>query len=274
MKTHHLNCGTMCPLARRLINGDGGLFERGRLVIHVLLVERDNGLALVDTGLGLADLENPSARLGPGFKLSAGPLLDPAETALRQVEARGFARSDVRDIFLTHMDLDHAGGLGDFPDATVHLLGKELRAAKARASLLEKERYKPAQIAHGPKWQEYEQGGDRWFGFESVRSVLGDDIVLVPLIGHTQGHTGVAVKQPGGRWLLHCGDAYFFHGQVNQAGPACPAFLEGYQRFLAMDDTSRRRNVERLRELKETEPLVTLTSAHCPVEFDGFTQSA
>jgi glyoxylase-like metal-dependent hydrolase (beta-lactamase superfamily II) len=229
---------------------------------------------LVDTGLGLADVSNPGARLGPGFELSAGPKLDPAETAVRQVEALGFLRSDVRDIFLTHMDLDHAGGLGDFPDATVHVLGKELRAATARESFLEKERYKPAQIAHKPKWQEYETGGDRWFGFESVRAVSGDDIVLVPLIGHTRGHTGIAVKQPGDRWLLHCGDAYFFHGQVSEGGPTCPAFLDGYQRFLAMDESARRRNVDRLRELKKSHGNVSITSAHCPVEFDGFAHGA
>jgi glyoxylase-like metal-dependent hydrolase (beta-lactamase superfamily II) len=32
---------------------------------------------------------------------------------------------DVRHIVLTHLDFDPAGGLGDFPHATVHMLADE-----------------------------------------------------------------------------------------------------------------------------------------------------
>ena len=41
MRVHHFNAGTMCPVGRRLLNGDGSYFERGRLVCHCLLVETD-----------------------------------------------------------------------------------------------------------------------------------------------------------------------------------------------------------------------------------------
>ena len=48
MRVHHLNCGTMCPMSARLINGTGSYFERGRLVCHCLLIETNDGLVLVD----------------------------------------------------------------------------------------------------------------------------------------------------------------------------------------------------------------------------------
>ena len=52
MKVHHLNCGTMhMPTAP--------------LVCHVLLVETDGGLVLVDTGFGLQDIADPGRRIGP-----------------------------------------------------------------------------------------------------------------------------------------------------------------------------------------------------------------
>lgn len=50
--------------------------------------------------------------------------------------------------------------------------------------------------------------GDEWFGFGSV-TVLDDDVLLIPLQGHTRGHCGVAVRRADGGWLLHAGDSYF-----------------------------------------------------------------
>ena len=121
MRVHHLNCGTLCPPFGRLVQGKGSLLSRGHLVCHCVLVELDDALLLIDTGLGLADVERPRERLGATFPSIFRPLLDPKETAIRQIEALGFAASDVRHIVLTHLDLDHAGGLSDFPAAEVHV---------------------------------------------------------------------------------------------------------------------------------------------------------
>jgi glyoxylase-like metal-dependent hydrolase (beta-lactamase superfamily II) len=51
------------------------------------------------------------------------------ETAVRQIEELGFGAADVRHIVLTHFDLDHIGGLADFPDAEVHLTAGEARGS-------------------------------------------------------------------------------------------------------------------------------------------------
>ena len=53
---------------------------------------------------------------------------------MRQIQRLGFDPRDVRDIVLTHLDFDHAGGLCDFPEARVHLLGAELAGARKRTS--------------------------------------------------------------------------------------------------------------------------------------------
>ena len=268
-RVHHLNCATMCPPAGRVRS-----LMVPRLVAHCLLVESDRGLTLVDTGLGTADLAEPR-RLGRPFVAATGALLDPAETALARVRALGFAADDVRDVVVTHLDLDHAGGIGDFPGASVHVLGEELDAARDRTSAKEKGRYVPAQWAHDPDWVEHTAaGGESWFGFESV-SVVGDDVLLVPLRGHTRGHAAVAVRRPGGGWFLHCGDAYFFHAE-KQRPPSCPLGLRGFQRLVEMDRPARLANQERLRTLHADHgDEVTMFSAHDATELDalaGFTE--
>jgi glyoxylase-like metal-dependent hydrolase (beta-lactamase superfamily II) len=260
----------MCPPFGRLVNGTGSLFRRGRMVCHCLVVETSSGLALVDTGLGTADVADPRARLGAGFAHMMGAPFSRDETAPAHVERLGFRRGDVRHLLPTHLDLDHAGGLSDFPDATVHLLTREHDAATARRTFGERERYRPMQLAHEPKWHLLETGGERWFGFDSVRAVGGtrDEVLIVPLVGHTRGHSGIAVKTDGG-WILHAGDAYFFHGEVHEDPPRCPPLLKGFQSLVEIDRAARLANQGRLRRLAEEHGHeVTIVSAHCPVELE------
>lgn len=272
MRAHHIDCATMCPVSARLVNGKGGWFERGRLVCHCLVIEGSDGLILVDTGLGTADVEEPERRLGGRFLAMTHPQLRREQTALAQIERLGFQRRDVRHIVPTHLDLDHIGGLSDFPDASVHVFEPELRAATERATRQERNRYRPAQLAHGPRWVKHALAGDRWLGFDRVR-VLGDDVALVPVVGHTRGHCAVAVKDERG-WLLHAGDAYFFHGEVDPVNPRCTPGLAFFQRMAAVDNGVRLANQARLRELVRGHGSeVRVFSAHDPVELEAFATS-
>jgi glyoxylase-like metal-dependent hydrolase (beta-lactamase superfamily II) len=258
----------MCPLGGRLIDGrsSGG---RGKIVCHVLLVETDAGLLLVDTGLGTRDVRERK-HLGGPFRALTLPVLSERETAVAQVRELGFDPSDVRDVVLTHLDVDHAGGLVDFPDASVHVWSREKQAADSTA-FRERFRYRPLQVqaAHGPKWVEHEIDGEDWFGFRSVRAVSGTDneVLLIPLPGHTHGHTGVAVRRQG-RWLLHCGDAYFHEHQVQPSGSTPPG-LRAFIELVTTDRKLRIENEERLRELASRHgDEVQLISAHDTAELE------
>ncbi len=267
MRIHHLSCGSLCPHGGRLIGGEGGPLARAEVICHCLLIESSDGLVLVDTGFGAGDARNP-AQLGQPFRAMLSPRPRYEETALAQVEALGFAPTDMRHIVATHLDPDHAGGLPDFPAAQVHVFAPELAAA-LQPRLDERARYRRAHLEHGPHWAEHrsEAGGDRWFGFESVRILPGLDVevALIPLIGHSRGHTGVAVNSGEG-WLLHCGDAYFNRGQV-VTPPSCPPLLKVFQRVLAADNGARVANAERLRQLAASHgDEVTLFCAHDPHE--------
>jgi glyoxylase-like metal-dependent hydrolase (beta-lactamase superfamily II) len=265
LKVHHLSCGTMCPRGAYFVHGHGSPFARARIVCHVLLVETRDGLALVDTGIGSRDVRDPG-RLGAGFLRRSAPRLDEAEPALAQLQALGFRPEDVRHLLPTHLDVDHAGGLPDFPDARVHVMRRELDAIAGTSD----ERYRPAHFAHGPRWSPYDDAGESWFGFDAVRPLVEgeDDVLLVPLFGHTQGLAGVAVRTARG-WLLHAGDAYYSHLEMRSPNPRTPLGLELFQRRVSFDDGARRRNQRRLRELvRDHAGEVTVVSAHCATEYD------
>ncbi|HET6501561.1 MAG TPA: MBL fold metallo-hydrolase [Amycolatopsis sp.] len=271
MKVHHLNCGTMRPLGGRLVDGRGGLLRRAELVCHCLLVETGSALVLVDTGMGSPSVDRPADWLGAGFARLVGVRTSLAETAAEQVKRLGYAVTDVRHVVLTHLDLDHAGGLADFPHATVHVYAEELRALETPRDHAERRRYRAAQFAHGPQWNGYADTGEHWFGFDAVRGLAGlpPEILVVPLAGHTRGHAGVAIDTGDG-WLLHAGDAYFFHGELDPFRPHCPPVLASFERRVQTVSALRLANQRRLRELVRTHDDVTVFSAHDAHELNRF----
>lgn len=276
MRVHHLNCGSMRPFGGKIIDGRPGMLRSAAMVCHCLLVETGDGLVLVDTGIGMTDIDPATRTLGREFQALTRPLLDPEETAVRQVIRLGYDPADVRHIVLTHLDLDHAGGLPDFPSATVHVMSDELDAARSPATVKERQRYRSAHWAHRPDWRGHATpDGEPWFGFGAVRELVDGEpgILLIPLAGHSRGHAGVAVHTGSG-WLLHAGDAYFHHGETDPAGPRGTPGLTLFQTIVQQNKAARLGNQRRLRELvRQHAGEVTVFSAHCATEFTAHATS-
>lgn len=271
MRVHHLNCGTFCPLGALMINGHGSPLERGRLVCHCLLLEEPDGLILVDTGIGTRDVAHPDRRIpGPIWRLANGPVLDKAETAFSQIQALGFDPRDVRQIVLTHLDFDHAGGLQDFPEAEVHVFSEEYDEAMNGDRPRDHMRYSQEQL-EGVRFTQHRVEGDAWYGFESVRALSNGtaDTLLIPLRGHTRGHCGVAIRTSQG-WLLHAGDALFDMHELDPDHRHAPPGLRIYENVFQFDREERMNNLERLRELSQTHGSeVRVLCSHDPDAFDA-----
>ncbi len=251
IQVHHLNFGLLGPLA-----GD----PNPASLCHCLLLEDANGYALVDTGFGTGEMANPTARFGAEAVAFWGIQGDPSLTAAHQLGQRGIAPADVRHIIMTHLDVDHAGGLADFPNAYVHLASEEL------ANLQDgNKRYAAPQFAHGPQWQPYSDNDGEWLGLPARKLALGftEDVLLIPLFGHTRGHCGVAIPQDG-KWLLHAGDVYYRRTEVTQESDPLDALVARF----ADDDSLRRESLARVKELARSHAEdVTVFSTHDTLEY-------
>lgn len=231
--------------------GPEGILKRGHLTNHVLLLEDRNQLILVDTGLGLRDVQAPHSRLSDFFLRLLKPDFREEMTAIRQIQKMGFDPRDVRHIILTHLDFDHAGGIDDFPWAQIHLLKIEYDSARSQSTWLDRQRFRPQQWGTEKNWTLYDATqGERWFGFEKVQGLetISPEIALVPLVGHTWGHCGVAI-QKSERWIFNAGDAYFYKGEMNDENPLCTPGLRLYQKMMDKDTELREWNQARLRNL-------------------------
>ncbi len=199
MTIHYLNCFTCNARFPRH-------WRSGTLC---LLIENNDGLVLVDTGLGTCDYVHAPGIMW-AFKLVTIVPLDPDEAAFRQIPKLGYQPKDVRHIVLTHMHFDHAGGLPDFPWAKVHVHKREYEAFQAgKIRRWADGGYNRRILDHNPEMILYDGTGEKWYDFDAIRLPFETEMYLLPLFGHTAGHCGVAVKN-GDEWLLHVADAASF----------------------------------------------------------------
>jgi 4-pyridoxolactonase len=149
-----------------------------RIPVYSVLVESDDELLLFDTGI---DLEHMN-RVLP-FEL---PEQTPEQTIPAQLEACGFALSDVTTLVNSHLHIDHVGGNKLFAGTRTVIHEKEVAQARN----------------HEPfEFFGYSDTSWDYDGLE-LETVSGDielakGIFLYETPGHTVGHYSLLLK-PGG----------------------------------------------------------------------------
>lgn len=262
-RVHHLNLGAMQPYGGALFDGQTPGLAPAELACHCLLLETEAGLVLIDTGTTSQDPAAAARRHSPIFLAIDRIRLDPAESAVAQIRARGHNPAEVADVVMTHLDFDHAAGLADLPAARVHLSSRESAAARMRDSPKAQHRYRPAQWGSQDRWKTCSRFDQDWHGLPATElEGLGPDILLISLPGHTEGHCGVAVRTEDG-WLLHAGDAIFHHHEL-ATPPSMPTGARTYQWIMQTSQRQRRRSLAQLRALHANHPGIRIICTHDP----------
>ena len=236
------------------------------MICRSLLVDLDDGYALVDTGFSPEDVTSRGRTLGRAFMTLVNPVLDPAELLTAQLEQLGVRPEEVRHVLMTHLDVDHAGGLVCLPEATVHVHAAELEAATSRARAADRLRYYEHHFAHGPRWQAFSDAPDRWQGLPcGPLTGLPDGIRFVELPGHSPGHCGFLFDGEGGRLGLHAGDAFLEVAEL--VGPSRRTSLAARLHHAAADHDSKLGRTTRARladAIASHGPGLTVWNAHDP----------
>ena len=261
-RVHHMDCCPLRPLGS------------GPIVSHCLLVEFADRLVLVDVGLGADDIASPARQLSRPWIALSRPTLADEHRAVVQAQQLGHDPRELRDVVCTHLDLDHAGGLGDVPEATAHVMRVEQETAMAARGIgPQSRRYGRAARGHGV-WNLVDEGPTEleFHGRPAYAPIAGleDELLLVPLPGHSRGHAGVAIRTGGDDWLLHAGDAYMVRESLDSPSDV-PFGIAAFERTMSVDHAGGKASLEWLRSLARAG--VRVFSSHDPRELAELRQA-
>jgi N-acyl homoserine lactone hydrolase len=262
MKIHAIQTGSVAVKTRqteglghgnrRLLNTMLDREWTAPLPIYAYAIEHPEGVIVVDTG-DTARTSDPGyfPRWHPYFRLGVRLWVEPEQEIGPQLRALGIEPGDVRQVVLTHLHTDHAGGLHHFPHSEMLVSRIDLKLASGRAGRLRgypnnrwPDWFNPTQLdlpaaAYGPFPN-------------SLPLTDAGDVTLIGLPGHTPGHMGVAVDE-GERTVLLAGDSSY----------NLELMLRGAVDGVSPDEDAARLTIERIQAHARERPTVYLV-AHDP----------
>jgi N-acyl homoserine lactone hydrolase len=209
VRVHPLMTGRMIGPEAWFLRRDGRLAWRRALglgmtrsewlefPVPAFLVEHPRaGPVLIDTGFHPSVAVEPRKNLGPvAHILFKDVRMEAEQAATAQLRAKGVEPSRVNVVVMTHLHVDHASAISEFPDATFVVSRAEWAAATSQGQL---HGYVRRQFDHafdyrlldfeGPDVESFASFGRSFdlFGDGSVRCVYTP--------GHTLGHQSVVLR--------------------------------------------------------------------------------
>jgi N-acyl homoserine lactone hydrolase len=237
---------------------EADLMEGGRPEVEVdmpcpaYLIEHPKGLALFDTGCHPQVAIDPRGywgRIADYLRVRYSPDL----TVDSQIKALGYRLDDVKFVVVSHLHLDHSGGMHLFPRAQFFIMEGELpyaywprresRAAFILNDLLPTRRF---------NWRELPGDTD-----------LFDDgsLVMLKTAGHTPGESSLMVNLPN-RAIVLTGDTVHIRRQLE----TCAPMPTDWDRPMSSDA------IRRLKEMQDRGE-VRLLISHDPEDWAEFPHS-
>lgn len=207
-------------------------------------IEHAEGVIVVDTGAAAHLKSLP--RWHPYFQLAVRFDIEPEQEAGPQLKELGIGPRDVRTVVLTHLHVDHDGGLAHFPHSRILADGGEIaRTAGIKGALLGylpkrwPQWFDPQPIA----WQPAPYGPFA----RSARLTDAGDVIAIPTPGHTPKHLSIIVRD-GDAQIVLAGDTSYLDSTM----------LAGTIDGISPDENVARRTLADIRALCAQRPTVYL----------------
>ena len=206
-------------------------------------------MIVVDTGAAAHLKSLP--RWHPYFRFAVRFDIEPEQEVGPQLRGLGIGARDVKTVVLTHLHIDHDGGLAHFPDSRILASAGEIaRASGIGGAVLG---YLPKRW---PKWFAPEPLAWQPAAYgpfaSSARISAAGDVIAVPTPGHTPNHLSVVVRD-GDHEIMLAGDASYLESTM----------LGGTVDGVSPDETVAAATLARIREFCSQRPVVYLP-AHDP----------
>jgi N-acyl homoserine lactone hydrolase len=218
------------------------------LPIYAWAIEHDEGVIVVDTGeTSRVHQKGYFPGWHPFYRGAARFSVHPGEEIGPQLRELGIAPRDVRDVVLTHLHTDHAGGLAHLTNARSWVSEQEFDRASGLGGRIQG--YLPHRW---PRWWQptfirFDHGA---FGpFENSMSLTRQgDVVILPTPGHTPHHVSVVVCTS---------PALFLAGDTSYSQQL---LISGKVDGVSPDEEVARQTLSRIIALSQERPLVYLPS--------------
>jgi N-acyl homoserine lactone hydrolase len=180
-------------------------------VVAFLVDHPGFGPFLIDTGFHASVAVDPKQNLGRlNARAFRGIEMKQADAVSHQLRARDLDPHAIRLVVITHLHVDHASAIADFPEATFLVSRREWEAATEPRGA--PRGYVRRQFDHAFDYRLLEfdsSAADSFATFGRSFDVFGDDSVrVVSTPGHTLGHLSVVLRLTDGEALV-AGDAIY-----------------------------------------------------------------
>jgi len=249
-----------------------GLFVQGagwrniQFPILSVLIERDNDLVLFDTGIGtrIEEEMRPLIYWGNLFfhRYVMRTRFNPQHDALvHQLPRLGFKPSDVRNVVVSHLHWDHAGGMRDFPQAHFFVGRREWDFASnlSKGALFKNAFIKEQIYGAGLDIELIETDPRKPFkNFPASYDLFGDgSMIMVDLPGHSPGLMGMFLTMPSGRRFLFSADTFYFPEGLEERLPK-----SALMQSLVSEGPEAGASIDRVYELMKSDSQLEIVGSH------------
>jgi glyoxylase-like metal-dependent hydrolase (beta-lactamase superfamily II) len=234
-------------------------------IVSFLVEHPSAGPVLIDTGLHPSCAIDPKQNFGRvGALAFRGMKMGPKGTVRDQLLEREIEARDVKLVVMTHLHVDHASAMSEFPNATFVFSKHEWEAATEGRGW--QHGYHPRQFDHGFDYRtlDFEEADtDSYATFGRSFDLLGDgSIRAVYTPGHTHGHMSVVLRLAEGREALVAGDAIYTRHQLETEH--LPYRLE--------DEHFYRRSLKEIELFVQTKPDALVIPGHDMAEWNRLSE--